>query len=81
MNSFQRKIRRHQHIGLPAIRLWKPQHRAVIANAFRNRRVSAQPGEAANLLNQRFLGNYHGNQYKRIGTLTYGGEAQHGRAF
>jgi hypothetical protein len=70
MNSFQGEIRRHQHIGLSSAQPWKPQHRAVIPNAFKNSRVSDRPGEAANLLNQRFLGNYHGNQYKRISTLT-----------
>ena len=70
MNSLQREIRRHQPIALSSAQPWKPQHRAVIPNAFQYSRAPGRPGQAANLLNQRFLGNYHGNQYKRIGTLT-----------
>src|SRR5580700_8745928 len=55
----------------------KSQHRAVVSNSSENGRARAGLRQPANLGYQRFLGNHHGNYYKRGAPATLAFAAGH----
>ena len=68
VNSFQGKVGSDQRvlILLRASSRHQSQHGAVISNSSLNRGILRSPRQTANLGNQGFFGNRHGNQYKRF---------------